>query len=184
MPVIVPGEVTAVVVLSLHSSWLPTAATLGVGLTVMVNVMAAPVQDTDPPVKVGVTVMVAVMAAPVALVAVNAGMLVPLPLAAKPIAVLLLVQLYTVPATEPVRLIGPAVKPLQNTWLATAFALGVGFTVMVNVCTHTRQASVGVGRRDHDGRHHRGVARVRSHKRGDVARATGREADAGRRRSS
>ena len=59
---------------------------------------------------------------------------VPLPLAAKPIAVLLLVQLYTVPATEPVRLIGPAVKPLQNTWLATAFALGVGFTVMVNVC--------------------------------------------------
>ena len=54
----------------------------------MVKVVGVPVQVP----KVGVTVIVAIIGATVALVAVKLGIL-PVPLAAKPIAVLLLVQL-------------------------------------------------------------------------------------------
>jgi hypothetical protein len=68
--------------------------TLGVGFTVMVYVRGVPVH---PPGIVGVTVIVDVMAAVVAFVAVNAGVF-PLPLAAKPMAVLELVQVYVAPA--------------------------------------------------------------------------------------
>ena len=63
--------------------------------------------------------------------AVNEGML-PDPLAARPIDVLLLVQLNTVPATAPVKL-AEVVEPLHTTWFATASTVGVGFTVIVNV---------------------------------------------------
>ena len=58
----------------------------------MVNVTGAPVQLTPALVKVGVTVMVAVTGAFVLLMAVKAGT-VPVPAAASPIEVLLLVQL-------------------------------------------------------------------------------------------
>jgi len=69
---------------------------LGVGLTVMVNVWAAPGQ----PAADGVTVIVAVTGVLVKLMAVNAGIF-PLPDAAKPIDVLLFVQLKVVPLTAP-----------------------------------------------------------------------------------
>ena len=131
-PAGVPLKVTAVVVLSLHSSWLPTAFTVGVVLTVMVNVKADPVQVTEEPVKVGVTVMVAEMAAPPALVGVNVGRL-PEPLAARPMAVLLLVQVKVVPVTLLPKAGGVTEMPLQYTWLAMV-TVGIGFTVMVNVC--------------------------------------------------
>ncbi len=57
------------------------------------------------PAAVGVTVMVPVIGAEVALVAVN-GAIFPLPEAAKPMAGLLLVQLYVAPPTEPLKFIG------------------------------------------------------------------------------
>ena len=58
----------------------------------MVNVCAVPVQVTPPNVEDGVTVMVEIIGAVVVLVVVKEAML-PVPLAAKPVAVLLFVQL-------------------------------------------------------------------------------------------
>ena len=56
----------------------------------------------------------------------------PVPAAARPMAGLLLVQLYTVPATAPVK-VCVTVAPAHTTWLAGGFTVGFGFTVMVNV---------------------------------------------------
>jgi hypothetical protein len=80
--------VTAAVAEPAHTAWLAMAFTDGVGFTVIVNVTAVPLQ----PAADGVTVMVAVIGVAVALVAVNDGIL-PVPDAARPIAVLLFVQL-------------------------------------------------------------------------------------------
>ena len=83
-----PVKFTAVVEAPLHTGWSAGLSTVGVGLTVMVKVDEMPGQ----PVDVGVTVIVPVIGAFVALVAVNEAIS-PLPLAAKPIAVLSFVQL-------------------------------------------------------------------------------------------
>ena len=56
----------------------------------------------------------------------------PVPLAARPMAGLLLVQLYTVPATAPVKAC-VTVDPAHTVWFATGLTVGIGFTVMVNV---------------------------------------------------
>ena len=126
MPVTAPLKFTAVVVVPLHTVWLLTLFTVGVGLTVMVNVSVAPVQ----PVAVGVTVMVAVAGAVPVLVAVNAPIL-PVPLAARPMDVVLFVQLKVVPTTEPLKLTAEVVAPLQSVWLETAFTSGVGLIDIV-----------------------------------------------------
>lgn len=110
VPAGVPVKVTAVVLLSLHSNWLAMAFTVGVGLTVMVNVMAVPTH----PAKLGVTVMVPVMAAPPALVGVKVGKL-PEPLAARPMAVLLFVQVNVAPVTLLPKAGGVTGLPLQYT---------------------------------------------------------------------
>lgn len=65
-------------------------------------------------------------------IAVNEGML-PLPLAANPMELVLLVQLYTVPATVPEKLMAAVVALLHTTWLDIAFTVGEGLTVIVNV---------------------------------------------------
>lgn len=88
MPLTAPLKFTAVVAAPLHSVWFDTVFTTGVGFTVIVSVLAVPVQ----PFADGVTVIVAVTGALVVFVAVNAGML-PAPLAARPIEVVLFVQL-------------------------------------------------------------------------------------------
>ena len=75
--------------------------------------------------------IVAITGSAVRLIAVNAAIL-PVPLAARPIEVLLFVQLYTVPATVPVKLT-EVVAPLQTIWFAGVFTTGVGFTVIVKV---------------------------------------------------
>jgi len=75
-----------------HNTWLGTAFTEAVGLTVMVNVIGVPTQATAPLVIVGVTVMVAVTGAAVALVAVKDAIL-PAPVAASPIDGVLFTQL-------------------------------------------------------------------------------------------
>ena len=74
--------------------------------------------------------MVAVIGAVVAFAAVKAGGL-PEPLAAKPTAILLFVQVKVVPATGPAKVVRGADAPLQKVWLATAVTVGVGLTVMV-----------------------------------------------------
>jgi hypothetical protein len=77
--------------------------------------------------------MVAVCTTAVALVAVKLAIL-PVPAAARPMLVLLFVQLYTVPGTLPVKFTAAVALPLHNTCGNTAFTVGTGFTVMVKVC--------------------------------------------------
>lgn len=108
------------------------ATTIGVGLTVMVNVRGVPVQVTPPLVKLGVTVMVATTGVCVVFTAVKAAML-PVPLAARPIEGVLLVQLYTVPVTAPLNVTAVVADRLHTTWLDTAFTVGIGFTITVAV---------------------------------------------------
>ena len=48
VPVTAPANVTAVVFAPLHTVWLDTAATVGVGLTVIVNVIGVPKHVTPP----------------------------------------------------------------------------------------------------------------------------------------
>ena len=114
-----------------------TAFTVAVGLTVIVNVMAVPTQLTPAFVYVGVTIMVAVIGAVVALVATKDPIL-PTPLVANPIEGVLLTQLKTtllppLPLLGLTNAIADVDDALQSTWLATAFTVAVGFTVMVNV---------------------------------------------------
>ena len=77
-------------------------------MTVMVNVNGDPVQ----PLAAGITVMVAITGLVVVLVAVKEAIL-PAPLAARPIEVVLLVQLKMVPATGPVKEIADVLELLQ-----------------------------------------------------------------------
>jgi hypothetical protein len=81
----------------------------------------------------GVTMIVAVTGALVKLIAVNDGIS-PLPLAAKPMEILSLVQLKMVPLTDPAKFIALVAASLHKTWLAGCTTSGVGFTVMVKLC--------------------------------------------------
>jgi len=63
---------------------------------------------------------------------VDTKLILPVPAAPRPIAVLLFVQVNTVPATGPVKFTATVV-PTHTVWLATVFTDGVGFTVIVNV---------------------------------------------------
>ena len=99
--------------------------------------MAVPTQLTPALVYVGVTIIVAVIGAVVALVATKDPIL-PTPLAANPIEGVLLTQLKTtllppLPLLGLTNAIAAVDDALQSTWLATAFTVAVGFTVMVNV---------------------------------------------------
>src|SRR4030095_5221240 len=82
--------------------------TVAVGLTVIVNVEGVPVH----PFAAGVTVIVAVIGEVVALIAVNEGTL-PEPLAPRPIAVLLFVQVNVVPLTGPDKFVAGTAAPAQ-----------------------------------------------------------------------
>jgi hypothetical protein len=101
VPVVALVKEMAVVALPLHNTCSGTAATAGVGLTVMSKLIGLPVQVTPAFVNLGVTIMVAVMGLDVVFVAVKES--VPAPLAASPIDVLELVQSKTVPATKPLK---------------------------------------------------------------------------------
>lgn len=76
--------------------------------------------------------MVAVTGATPVLVAVKAAIS-PEPLAARPMLVVLFVQLYTVPDTAPVKVTAVVEVALQTTWSAGSATVGVGFTVIVKV---------------------------------------------------
>ena len=75
----------------LHNTWLPTAITVAVGLTMIVNAVESPAHVTPPLVMLENTFIVAVTGAIPLFVAVNAGIL-PVPLAANPMDGVLFVQ--------------------------------------------------------------------------------------------
>ena len=102
------------------------------GFTVIVNVAEVPLHETPALVNTGSTFIVAVAGVVPLLTAVKEAMF-PEPLAARPMDGVLLVQLYTVPAVAPVKLMAVVEAPLQTTWLVTVFTVGTGFTVMVNI---------------------------------------------------
>lgn len=84
------------------------------------------------PLELGVTVTVATTGLAVALVAVNDAIS-PVPLAANPMDGSELVQLKTVPGTEPVKLTAAVAVLLHTAWLAGWATSGVGLTVTVAV---------------------------------------------------
>ena len=57
----------------------------------------------------------------------------PIPLAPKPIVVLLFVQVNTTPAVGLVKFTGAVAAPAHSVWLATASTVAVGFTVIVKL---------------------------------------------------
>jgi hypothetical protein len=77
-------------------------------------------------------VIVAVTGTEVAFVAVKAGIS-PDPLAARPMVVLLFVQVKVVPGTDPVTGVMAALPLLQYVWFETGFTVGSGFIVTVVV---------------------------------------------------
>jgi hypothetical protein len=122
--------ITAFVAEPLHNAWLGGCSILGVGLTFIVNVRGGPVQ----PPTLGVTVIVADTIALDGLMAKKGGIF-PLPLAARPIAVLLFVQLKFVPVIAPEKLI-VLVDALLHTFRVggcTTFGMGLTNTVCVAV---------------------------------------------------
>ena len=85
-------NVTPVVEELLQTTWFFMPLTAAVGFTVIVNVFAVPVHVTPLFVYDGVTVIVAIIGELVVFVTVNAAIS-PVPLAAKPMLVVLFVQL-------------------------------------------------------------------------------------------
>jgi len=133
-PVVGLVKFTAVVFALLHTTWFGTAVTVAVGLTVIVNVEGVPTHVTAPLVYEGVTVIVAVTGAVVALVATKDAIL-PVPEAARPMDVVLFVQLYTIvpPVVGELNVTAVVFALLHTTWFGTAVTVAVGLTVMVNV---------------------------------------------------
>lgn len=132
VPATGPAMVMAVVAVPLHTVWLAIVFTDGVGFTVMVKVTGTPVQVT-PLVKVGVTVIVAVTGALVVLVAVKMAIL-PVPDAASPDSGIAVRPAIYRAATVPLKVTAAVALPLHLTCDATAFTVGIGFTVMVKLC--------------------------------------------------
>jgi hypothetical protein len=116
------------------------AVIVGVEFTVIVKANAGPVT----PFAVGVTVIVATTGEAPAFVAVKLAMF-PEPLAARPIEVVLFVQLNVVPDTAPLNVTAVVAAPLATVWFETAATVGVGFTVTVNgTAAPVTPAAVGV----------------------------------------
>ena len=108
VPLTVLTKLTGEIASPLQTVWLPTELRTGVGLTLIVNITAAPLQ----PFAIGVTEMIARIGDEVLFIPVNDGMF-PVPLAARPIEGLSFVQLYVVPAIVPEKLIAVVFVPLH-----------------------------------------------------------------------
>ena len=112
--------------------WFATAFTFGEGLIVILKLTGVPEHVVPPRVRDGTTVKVLVKGVVLAFVAVKPGMFPTPEVDGKPMLSVVLVQLKIVPAGLPDNVVADINDPLQCTWLATAFALGVGLTDMVN----------------------------------------------------
>lgn len=113
--------------MALHQAWLGIGFTVGVGFTVNVKVNGVPIQ----PFAVGVMVILELMGDTPGLVAVKAGMS-PVPLAARPMAVLVLVHKKVVAA--PTGLVTSVIGTemlLQYVLLVIGFTVGMGCTVTI-----------------------------------------------------
>lgn len=99
--------------------------TMGVGLMVMVKVLATPGQVL--PGIVGVTVIVEVIGVPLALVAVKAGKL-PAPLAPNPIEVFEFVHVNEAPAGVLAKVFMGTIEPAQAVMFASGTTVGLGVT--------------------------------------------------------
>jgi hypothetical protein len=119
-------NVVAGTVAPLQTTILAGTVTVARGFTVIVYVDGVPGQLF----AVGVTVIVAVIGVIPALVAVNEGTF-PFPLAASPMAVLLLVQAKVAPAILLENEVAGTVAPLQTLMLAGTITVAVGLTVIV-----------------------------------------------------
>jgi hypothetical protein len=95
-------------------------------LTVIVNDSLGPGQLTPPAVNVGVTIIVATTGKFELFIAVKEPIL-PVPLAASPIEVLLFVHVYEVPVPE--KLIDPVPELWQTSLSAGLFTVGIMFTL-------------------------------------------------------
>ena len=102
------------------------AIAFGVGFTVMVNVAGVPTQAP----KAGVTVIVATTGAVPVFTAVKDAIL-PVPLAAKPMEGVLLVQLNVVPGTEPVKVTAAVAVLLHTVWLAGCVTVGAPVVTLI-----------------------------------------------------
>lgn len=127
LPVTAPAKFIGVVTAALHKVWLATLSTVGVGFTLISNVFCGPVQ----PSAVGVTVMVDVIGMEPGFVAVK-GVTLSVPLAAKPMPVLLFVHVNVVPNTGPEKFTAEVEAPLHNVWSVMLSTAGVGFTIIAN----------------------------------------------------
>src|ERR1019366_200091 len=78
--------------------------------------------------------ILAVTGAFVVLIAVKEAIF-PVPDSVSPILVLSLVQLNIVLPTNPLKFKGAVATPLQITWFNGTITLGVGFTIIVKLCT-------------------------------------------------
>ena len=132
VPDTAPLKLIAFVAALAQSTWFAWPFTFGVGLTVIVKLTGVPVQVRPPLVNVGVTVIVATCGTAVLLIAWN-ELILPVPVAPRPILVLLLVQVYTVFVTGPLIVTAAVFDPLHKVWFVIPFTLGVGFTVIVKV---------------------------------------------------
>lgn len=101
----------------------PVIAVVGLAFTVIVKITGVPVQPLE-----GVTVIVATIGAFVVFLVVKLEML-PVPDAAKPIAVLLLVQENVAPV-DPVKLMAPLGSPAQNWLLPGCVIVGRAVTLI------------------------------------------------------
>lgn len=108
VPATGPVKLIAETIAPLQTVALFTGSTVGVGFTVIVKANDVPVH----PLAVGVTVMVAITGAVPVLRAVNVG-IDPVPPAAKPMDVSLLVHVKVVPATGLLKVTATVAFPLQ-----------------------------------------------------------------------
>jgi hypothetical protein len=131
-PVLVEVKLIAADPMVLQITWLATASTSPFGLIVIVNVLVDPAQPVPPFVNVGVTTMVPVIIVFVAFVPVNE--IFPVPEAARPMLVLLLVQEYVDDPPEVVVVkFTVAVLPAQTVWFPGLLTCPVGLIYMIKL---------------------------------------------------
>ena len=116
----------------LQSVTLGTVATIGVGFTVIVACWLMPLQVNPPFVKSGVTVIVPIKGEELLEFKAVKDKIFPVPLDDNPMLGVLFNQEYDV--LFPLNKIVFVEEPLHTIWFVNGFKVGVGFTVIVNVC--------------------------------------------------
>jgi hypothetical protein len=141
-PDLIVAKFIASVSAPLHLVWSAGSLTWPLGLTVIVNVWGVPAHPSNE----GETVIVAIAGVLPVFVVAKDGIF-PVPLAPRPMEVLLLDHEYVVdpPLLSVVKFTAAVVAPTHRTWSAGSFTCPDGLTVIVNVCcAPTHPSNVGV----------------------------------------